>query len=196
MTLSVQLYTIFAMIGMGMYLGAALDTYHRFLKRHKRKRWRVFFWDILFWLGNALLFFFVLLTVNQAELRIYIFFAILCGYAAYQSLLRLLYLRVLEGIIRLFILAYRFLYACIRIILVLPILWVINILLTIASFLWRSVYRVIAWGAYILLGIFKWIVQMIWRGTPKKVRQFLLKYAGIFKYIKNIIQKWRGKCKR
>ncbi|MFD6438251.1 spore cortex biosynthesis protein YabQ, partial [Peribacillus sp. NPDC060186] len=38
MTLTIQFYTLLAMIGMGSCFGAALDTYNRFLKRSKRKR--------------------------------------------------------------------------------------------------------------------------------------------------------------
>ncbi len=198
MTLSVQLYTIFSMIGMGVYLGAALDTYHRFLKRHRRKRISTILWDILFWFSNSLLFFWVLLNVNKAELRIYIFFAILCGYATYQSLLRLLYLKVLEGIIQLLIRTYHFLYTCIRVLFMLPILWVFNILWAIALFFWRSIYRIIIWGISTVLGIVKGMGLFLWRYIPKKGQQLFLKYAGYFQYTKkinNVIQKWRKKFK-
>ena len=44
-----------------------------FLKRQERKRWLVFIHDILFWIVQALFVFYVLLLVNEAELRIYVF---------------------------------------------------------------------------------------------------------------------------
>ncbi|TXK91444.1 spore cortex biosynthesis protein YabQ, partial [Parageobacillus sp. SY1] len=42
MSLTTQLATMLAMIGMGSWLGAALDTYNRFLKRQDRAHWIVF----------------------------------------------------------------------------------------------------------------------------------------------------------
>ncbi|HGK0924605.1 TPA: spore cortex biosynthesis protein YabQ, partial [Streptococcus pneumoniae] len=41
MSLTIQLYTMLSMIGMGAWIGASLDTYQRFLKRQERKRWLV-----------------------------------------------------------------------------------------------------------------------------------------------------------
>ena len=77
MSLTIQLYTMLSMIGMGAWIGASLDTYQRFLKREERKRWLVFIHDILFWIVQALLLFYVFMHVNMAEIRIYIFLAIL-----------------------------------------------------------------------------------------------------------------------
>ena len=54
MSLTIQLYTMLSMIGMGAWIGASLDTYQRFLKRQERKRWFVFIHDILFWIVQAL----------------------------------------------------------------------------------------------------------------------------------------------
>ncbi|WP_328192609.1 spore cortex biosynthesis protein YabQ, partial [Heyndrickxia coagulans] len=39
MSLSVQFYTMLAMIAMGSFFGGTLDTYNRFLQRRNRKRW-------------------------------------------------------------------------------------------------------------------------------------------------------------
>ena len=73
-----------------------------FLKRQERKRWLVFIHDILFWIVQALFVFYVLLLVNEAELRIYVFLALLCGFAAYQSLLKALYMKLLNFLIYIF----------------------------------------------------------------------------------------------
>lgn len=100
MSLSVQFTTLLAMIGMGSLFGAMLDTYQRFLQRGRRKRWLVFLNDILFWLIQALLIFYVLFLVNYGEIRFYLILALICGFAAYQSLFKGLYLKGLEGLIR------------------------------------------------------------------------------------------------
>ncbi|MEH7125111.1 spore cortex biosynthesis protein YabQ, partial [Bacillus sp. JJ1773] len=109
MTLSTQFITMLAMIGMGSVFGAALDTYNRFLKRSNRKSWIVFINDILFWVVQGLAIFYILFIVNRGELRFYIFIALLCGFAAYQSLFKGLYVRLLEISISVIVAIYRFL---------------------------------------------------------------------------------------
>jgi len=100
MSLSVQFYTMLAMIAMGSFFGGTLDTYNRFLQRRKRKRWVVFVHDVLFWLCQSLLLFYVLFLVNAGEVRFYIFIALLCGFAAYQALFKNGYLKLLEWCIQ------------------------------------------------------------------------------------------------
>src|SRR3954469_917948 len=108
MTLSTQFLTMLVMIGMGAFFGAALDTYNRFLQRSKRKNWFTFINDVLFWVFQGLLIFYVLFHVNQGEWRFYIFIALICGFAAYQSLIKQLYLITLEKLIILVISLYNF----------------------------------------------------------------------------------------
>lgn len=57
MSVTTQLATMLAMIGMGSWLGAALDTYNRFLQRQNRKHWVVFINDVLFWIVQGLIIF-------------------------------------------------------------------------------------------------------------------------------------------
>src|SRR5690606_14067160 len=107
MNLTTQFYTMIAMIGMGSYFGAALETYSRFFRRKRKRRWTVVVNDILFWIVQSLLLFYVLYNVNYGEIRFYIFLAILCGYAFYQSLLKNLYIRFLDLAVNFFMKLYR-----------------------------------------------------------------------------------------
>ena len=101
MSLTIQLYTMLSMIE--WVLDWSIFRYiSTFLKRQERKRWLVFIHDILFWIVQALFVFYVLLLVNEAELRIYVFLALLCGFAAYQSLLKALYMKLLNFLIYIF----------------------------------------------------------------------------------------------
>jgi len=99
MSLTIQFYTMVAMIAMGSFIGASMDTYHRFFKRDQRKIWLAIINDVLFWILEALLLFYILFLVNKGEIRFYIFLALLCGYACYQSLLKGIYLHLLERLI-------------------------------------------------------------------------------------------------
>ncbi len=96
MSLTTQFYTMIAMIAVGGYLGAALDTYSRLLNRRKRKFWFIFINDILFRVVQGLIIFYCLYSVNFGEIRFYIFVALFCGFAFYQSLLKNLYQKFLN----------------------------------------------------------------------------------------------------
>lgn len=121
MTLSVQFLTMLSMIGMGSLFGASLDTYQRFLKRPLRKSWVVFINDILFWLLQGLAIFYILFLVNEGELRFYIFLALLCGFAAYQALMKNIYLKLLEIVISTIISIYYFIVKVIRLLIIRPV---------------------------------------------------------------------------
>ncbi|MGE7879970.1 spore cortex biosynthesis protein YabQ [Peribacillus muralis] len=210
MTLSIQFYTLLAMIGMGSGFGAALDTYSRFLKRSERKRWVVFIHDFLFWIIQGLLIFYVLFLVNEGELRFYLFLALFCGFAAYQALFKGLYQHFLEFLIRLVIKLARFIINSVHMLIFLPIKWVLVSILAIAVGLGKFALALLKWAGKIVLFILnlfwkpiKWMLTFIWNLMPvfvtKNVGKFYNKGKGILLKIKNSISRtlngWRNKKK-
>ncbi|MCK2021013.1 spore cortex biosynthesis protein YabQ [Peribacillus frigoritolerans] len=210
MTLTIQFYTLLAMIGMGSGFGAALDTYSRFLNRSERKRWIVFIHDLLFWIIQGLLIFYVLFLVNEGEFRLYLFLALLCGFSAYQALFKGFYQRFLEFLIILVIKLARFIANSVHMLIFLPIKWVIVSLLAIIIGIGKFVLALLKWAGKILLFILnvfwrplKWILTYIWNLLPvfvtKNVGKFYNKGKGILLKIKNSIFRtlngWRNKKK-
>ncbi|WP_042354640.1 spore cortex biosynthesis protein YabQ [Bacillus rubiinfantis] len=207
MTLSTQFITMLSMIGMGSIFGAMFDTYQRFLKRPKRKQWIVFFNDVFFWVIQALLIFYILFLVNQGEIRFYIFLALLCGFAAYQSLLKGIYLRILEALIQAAIKIYRFVKKTLHLLIYQPIVGLIQLVVMIVLGLGRGlwtlvtfVYRVIRWVLHILLTIVQRILLIFWRllpkGLKKQVEKLYNRIAGNFKKIAKYFDKWVQKWKK
>lgn len=207
MTLTTQFMTMLAMIGMGSVFGAALDTYNRFLKRTKRKSWLVFINDILFWLLQGLAIFYILFLVNKGELRFYIFVALLCGFAAYQSLFKKMYLRVLEISIRLVISIYRFLIKTFTLVVYRPIQGIIAVLIALAVMLGKGLYalfkiilQVIWFSVKVLLLPVKWILALLWKLLPKNIKKTVEKLynrlAGFLHRTKNYVLKWIAKWKK
>ena len=197
MTISVQFLTMLAMIGMGSFFGAAFDTYNRFLKRAGRKRWIVFCNDILFWLLQALIIFYVLYRINGGELRFYIFLALLCGFAAYQSLLRPGYLRLLEFLIKTVIAVCRFFAKVYLYFIYRPLFALVKMVISIAIMLGnalfallKGLYRLFSLLVKIVLAPFGWIWRKVWNSFPEKFRKSVTKFyrqcAGILRKIKNI----------
>ncbi|MFF2459949.1 spore cortex biosynthesis protein YabQ [Peribacillus simplex] len=210
MTLTIQFYTLLAMIGMGSGFGAALDTYSRFLNRSERKRWVVFIHDFLFWIIQGLLIFYVLFLVNEGEFRLYLFLALLCGFSAYQALFKGFYQRSLEFLIILVIKLARFITNSVHMLIFLPIKWVLVSVLAIIIGIGKFVLALLKWAGKILLFILtifwrpvKGILTYIWNLLPvfvtKNVGKFYNKGKGILLKIKNSIFRtlngWRNKKK-
>lgn len=207
MTLSTQFMTMLSMIGMGIFFGITLDTYNRFLNRTKRKSWFVFINDILFWILQGLLIFYILFLVNRGELRFYIFIALLCGFAAYQSLFKTLYLRLLEIIISTVISIYRFFVKVLYYIIYKPIRSLIVFLIYLLMLagkglfsLFKIVLKTVLWIVKLVLTPFKWICIIIWKilpkGLKKTVEKLYNKIAGVFSYLKNYVIKLFNKWKK
>jgi spore cortex biosynthesis protein YabQ len=207
MTLTTQFYTMLSMVSMGILFGISLDTYQRFLNRPKRKRWFVFINDFLFWLVQGLFIFYTLFLVNKGEIRFYIFIALLCGFAAYQSLFKRLYLKLLEFIIQICISTYLFTKKTIIFFIWKPILWIFSLLISLIFAIYkgllaliRLIYRILKWVLGLIWKIVMWTFLLFWKLVPKKVKKFVEKlynkWAGIFLRIKNYFFRWIKRFKK
>jgi spore cortex biosynthesis protein YabQ len=206
MTLSTQFLTMISMIGMGSLFGVMFDTYQRFLDRPNRKSWIVFFNDLLFWVIQALIIFYILFLVNNGELRFYIFVALLCGFAAYQSLFKGVYLRLLEFMIKTAIAIYRFIRRAFQLLIYKPVIGLIQLVISIILLIGRGLFSLVKFVLKVLLFILKifWvpivkIILILWKLLPKSIKKYVEKLynrtAGIFMEIKNyllkLIKKWK-----
>ncbi|MDR7002279.1 spore cortex biosynthesis protein YabQ [Neobacillus niacini] len=207
MTLSTQFLTMLSMIGMGALFGVMFDTYQRFLNRPRRNRFIVFVNDVLFWMIQALLIFYILFQVNKGEIRFYIFIALLCGFAGYQGLFKGTYLRLLELLITAVISIYRFLKQTFLMVVYKPVVGLIKLAVFMVIFLGRGLYTLVKFILKIVWLILKIIVFpvqkifiLIWRLLPKSLKKSVEKLynrtAGKFKKIKNYIVKWIDKWKK
>ncbi|MGP1910464.1 spore cortex biosynthesis protein YabQ [Metabacillus sp. JX24] len=179
MTLSVQFLTMLSMVGSGCFIGVSLDTYSRFLMRSKRAKWIVFINDVFFWLFQGLLLFYVLLQVNEGEFRVYILLALLCGYAAYQSLLKKMYLAVLEWMIRFTVGLYRTALRIGDFMLVKPVTGLTKLLIAIVTGLVIFLWKLVKWLCRLIFGTFKvlmapviWILKGMLKLVPARIRKF------------------------
>lgn len=158
MTLSTQFYTMLAMISMGGFFGASLDTYQRFLKRGSRGKIIVFINDILFWILHGVIVFYVLFLVNYGEVRLYLILAILCGFAAYQALMKGFYLRLLEGIISFIKATWSFILKLFFFLIYRPIKAILFLIFTILLGIGRFAWVLVKGVGIVLL----WIARIIW----------------------------------
>ena len=196
MTLTVQFYTMVAMVAMGVWLGIAMDTYSRFLHPDRSKSLWLYANDIVFWLLQGLIIFYVLYLVNEGELRFYVFLAILCGYAAYRSLFQPLYRRLLERIILITIAIIRFVKSLFIYIIYQPIRFILKVVFSLCMMI-VSIMTTIFWFIFKLFWVpLKWGSSLIWRLIPQSVQMPLIKLAGVADKIKNYIYHWLTKIRK
>ncbi|MFJ5625205.1 spore cortex biosynthesis protein YabQ [Peribacillus loiseleuriae] len=208
MTLTIQFYTLLAMIGMGSCFGAALDTYNRFLKRTKRRAWFVFLNDFLFWIVQGLIIFYVLFLINEGEFRFYLFLALLCGFSAYQALLKKSYHKILEAFITSVIATAKFMRKSFHLLIYQPIKWLVTGIVFLIFGIGKVLFSIVKWiirlifiTVKVILRPFFWIFLYFWNKLPnavtKNVGKFYNEITGIFikmkKFIKVIVVKWRNK---
>lgn len=190
MSLNVQFITILSMVGGGIYLGAAIETLRRFERYWKKRPIIYYMTEVIFWMLQALVLFYVLYLANQGELRFYIFLSVLCGFAAYQSLFKSVYQRLLELLIKWIGATYRFVNKVVCVLIVNPVKMLIKLIFQILIIIWGVAVSIF----FILLKIFfypiRLIGQIIWHLIPKNVRICLSKLRGFYSRIKNIIVKW------
>ncbi|MFN2748243.1 MULTISPECIES: spore cortex biosynthesis protein YabQ [Bacillus] len=192
MTLTTQFYTMLAMAGMGAWLGASLDTYKRFVLRAKTARLLLFIHDLLFWMVQGLLFFYVLLSVNEGEFRIYIFLAVLLGFAAYQSLFKHIYNQMLEWMISFFVFICRTAAKMMRMMIFRPVVWALQAILAIILFTLKNIYVLFRFFALCLYKILKFagypfyfLIYQCYKLLPARIQRLLKRFfqsgAGFFK---------------
>lgn len=193
MSLTVQFYTMLAMVAMGSYFGAALDTYSRLFNRSKRNVIVRGINDILFWIVQALITFYILYLVNNGEIRFYIFLALLCGFAFYQSLLKNLYNRLLEWLIQLLVRTYRLGVKLFSNVIIKPVVMFFTFIFTIIVVLGKFTLQMFLFLVKILgvllkivLKPFTYLGKYIWKAVSKS---FKIKGSHFFKRISNSL-KW------
>jgi spore cortex biosynthesis protein YabQ len=186
--------TTLAMIAMGVEIGAALDTYKRFI--NKKKTILLFINDFLFWVCQGLLIFLVLIEVNEGDLRMILFVALLCGYAAYQSLFRGLYLRLLERMIKIGLATYRLFRSLFINLIIKPVKWLLQLIFALCMMIGTLVYNIFFTIGKFIFKILLWILKRMYFLLPKKIRELVNKGAGYCISIKNKVMKYVKKWRR
>jgi|SRR5699024_68745 len=189
MTLHVQFMTMIVMVAGGFYLGIALETHRRFAVYWKRRTVFRFTLEILFWLVQIILLYYVLFQTNYGTLRAYVFFACLLGFSMYQVLFKKAYQTFLEYVVSILHMIYRGIRVVVRTVFYRPLVAILHIILA-------CLLCVIQILMYILYHVFKivwipvlWGMNWIYKRLPKNLRKFLNKFSVIYSTIRNTYKK-------
>lgn len=189
MTLSEQFYSMIAMGGMGIWIGASLTTYHRFLPSKRVWRWILFLTDLIFWCVQGLIIFYVLLLVNQGTLRFYLFLALAIGFSAYKGLFETIYNKILEGVIRFTVGTARIVKKTVKLFFVQPLLYLLKLCFTLVKMVSRILLVILLFIGTIIYTPFKWLFHLlIPKSWVKKVNHI---YGKTKTFVKKLYHKWR-----
>jgi spore cortex biosynthesis protein YabQ len=189
-SLTVQLQTMLAMVAMGGWLGVAIDTYSRLIRGRCWNKWITVINDGLFWILQGLFVFYVLLQINDGEMRLYILLALLCGYASYRALLFNVYMKILEAIIQGVIRTYYFFKKMLFIFVINPVKVLLKFLYKLCMMIIGMVITVIFFLLKVVYTPFVWIGRGIWWLLPKEKLKKLKSKLGFFKKVQNYIKRW------
>jgi spore cortex biosynthesis protein YabQ len=191
MTLFEQFSTMIAMVIMGIWFGVSLSTYSRFVRPKKKWNWIMIATDILFWIVQGLLVFYVLLYVNQGEIRVYIFFALLLGYAAYKALLQTLYEWFLELLIKIISYVFNICKQILNYILIQPTLGLLKVFYKLGKMVSRLLLTIILFLVTVIVVPLKWLVSGL---VPKSWREIIGQWfkllTNYFVIMKDFLLKW------
>lgn len=184
-----------SMLAMGAWLGASLDTYGKLTYQPRSFRWTVAVRDLLFWCIQALLIFYVLYQTNLGELRGYVFVALLCGYAAYRSLLQRVYTYLLDRLIMFVQKIFYFIKQSIYYIIVNPVKWLLKLTLSFCMIVLTTVWKICLVLSSIVWKPLWWLLRpLVYKLRETKTWKKTVPFFRKLKEISSSI--WKKKSKR
>ncbi|WP_337020346.1 spore cortex biosynthesis protein YabQ [Oceanobacillus massiliensis] len=190
MTLGIQFLTMIAMVLSGIYLGIVQETFRRFTRYWKKRILLTYFLECCFWLTQTAIIYYVLFRVNAGEVRLYVLLACFLGFSVYQVLVRSVYKKLLERLIRIGAAIYRFFSRLVHMLIISPISWCIRFIIRLIMSIIMLLTTIILFILKVLFAPFRWILIGIYRLLPNRIKNFLNKIAGFYSTMKNICYKW------
>ncbi|WP_235425133.1 spore cortex biosynthesis protein YabQ [Heyndrickxia ginsengihumi] len=153
---------------------------------------------------QGLVLFYVLFMINFGEVRFYIFVAILCGFAAYQALMREIYLKLLESFIFIIKTMIHFLANLVRTLIYQPIKGLILLFISLLTGSVKLLYTIVKTVMKMLIWVIKIIFKpLLWlfaalsylmpKGMKRWIENVFVSFAGKLRWLKNInvyIKEW------
>ncbi|PSL42263.1 spore cortex biosynthesis protein YabQ [Salsuginibacillus halophilus] len=184
MTLEIQFQTMLVMAAAGVMVGAGIDIYQRLTPHERRFRWHRLVLDMLFWIVQGLFVFYILLQVNDGEMRVYVIGALLLGWVLYQKVLQSTVLRWLEFGIRLFNGCLRLIHNTLNLLLWRPLQFILQVIIDFVMIVVRTVAR-----------ISTWIGRLLWRPFGKMFKKFTQNHPRFYSRLKRLaalpVDGWR-----
>ncbi len=170
MTIEIQFASFITMGIVGFYLGCMFDTNERIIQAIKGSRIVKGLCQLVFWLIQSMIIFYLLVKVNGGQVRLYFIIAIIFGYWLYFLRFRKVYQRTLARIIQLIKAILLFIKKTITTIIIKPIKLLVLAFLTVINLVIMMVLKLFSF----LLIMIGWLFRPILLIIPKNVRKYLV----------------------
>lgn len=182
MTLTVQLYTILAMLGTGAGMAWVYDLYTWARYKLRIRKFLTFILDVGYWIAFATMVLMVLYNVNEGRLRFTLFFAILFGGVLYFQFFSQPFLSIWDRLVLLIVQIVKFILHTLQIVLYQPVLWIlmtlIGVIVRLSKGLWKVITVLTRWISRPFIVFFRRIYQLalaLIRNIGKMIIQFFQK---------------------
>lgn len=191
MMLSTQFITLFTMIAAGFYVGIAKDTLRRFAPLWEDRFILRYGIEIVFWLMNTVILYYVLFLVNAGELRAILFVAVLLGFSIYQALASAIYVNILESCIRVGTTLFTGVSKLVSLLLIRPIRFIFRTLKKGVFLILGGIVTGIAFLLKIVFSPLKWVGKRVYARLPEKITKFIPTREQIYSILKYIANFWK-----
>lgn len=172
------------MIASGIYLGFATTTYRRVIYAWRYKFIIRYGVEIVYWLLQASVLFYVLYRMNAGEVRLLFGLACLLGYSMYVVLCSFWYEKLLEQLIRIVKAIIRWTSLAIYQLVIRPIYWVGRVVFVIVLSILRFFVKLL----YIICSPF---LKLLKKHLPKRFLNIISNYLTFCSTIVNKLQDYR-----
>lgn len=192
MTLHTQFVTMIAMVISGIYLGFATATFRRVEKKWQARKVAKYSLEILYWLVQTCLLFYLLYQLNKGEMRFIFVPACLLGYSMYIVFCEKWYVKLLEKIIHIIKIVVSWIVKGLDALVVQPVIWLMKVIIRCSQFFYRFMKKILYFISYPLLLLIKRYIPKTFSNKISKIRATCSTIIDNLKiYGKEIWEKWR-----
>lgn len=192
MSLDLQFKTMLAMIIAGFCVGINFETFRHFTPYWYQQIILRYVLEILFWLIQTTLVFYVLYKINVGELRFYLFIAFFLGYSIYRALFVSVYRRLLLFLLQVGKRAYLFLSKLFHYTIKKPLLGLLTILAASLLFVVRLLMTPIFYLLQPFVRLLSSLEKRVQKLLPKSFFKKIYKFSTIYGIIKSTLKKFKS----
>src|SRR5699024_717786 len=192
MTLHTQFITMIAIVISGIYLGFATETFRRLMQKRQGHKFARYSLEILYWVVQTCLLFYLLYQLNKGEMRFIFIPAGLLGYSMYIVLCQKWYVKWLEKIIYIVKTVIGWIVKGIDALLVQPVIWLLKVIIRYSKYLYKLIKKIVYFIYYPLLFLIKKYIPKTFSNNISKILVTCSTMIDNLKiYVKKLWTKWR-----
>ncbi|TFE24119.1 spore cortex biosynthesis protein YabQ [Cohnella luojiensis] len=172
MSAASQGMTIASMMLCGLAMGLVFDVYRVSSHRFHVARWILPALDVVYWAAATLGVFSILLSINQGEVRMYVFLGLGIGVTGYFGVLSGWVIKIAGKLIDIFQSLFHFLWKLFNTLVLIPFLWIVRILAKLLDMAFIITTALLLWVGKLLFKPVHALAKRLWTKSLPIRRRF------------------------